>query len=142
MNFYLHTRLLLVFTMQRDVCRYYANAICVCCVCPGFLFSGDGHLPGNYGLLDQAAVLVWVNNNIEAFRGDPGRVTLFGHSVGAASVGLLMIIPQARGISINSWLIFEPLGGFTGKNNIIIILIIIIIIMTRRELLCCRAYLH
>jgi len=64
----------------------------------GFLLSGDEHLPGNYGLLDQAAALRWVNENIAAFRGDPGRVTLFGHSVGAASVGLLMIIPQTTGI--------------------------------------------
>ena len=63
----------------------------------GFLLSGDEHLPGNYGLLDQAATLRWVNNNIAAFRGDPGRVTLFGHSVGAASVGLLMIMPQTTG---------------------------------------------
>jgi len=63
----------------------------------GFLSSGDEHLPGNYGLLDQAAALRWVHENIAAFRGDPGRVTLFGHSVGAASVGLLMIIPQTKG---------------------------------------------
>jgi len=63
----------------------------------GFLLSGDDHLPGNYGLLDQAATLRWVNSNIAAFRGDPGRVTIFGHSVGAASVGLLMIMPQAAG---------------------------------------------
>jgi len=49
-------------------------------------------------LLDQAATLRWVNNNIAAFRGDPRRVTLFGHSVGAASVGLLMIVPQTAGI--------------------------------------------
>jgi len=66
----------------------------------GFLLSGDDHLPGNYGLLDQAATLRWVHENIGAFRGDPGRVTLFGHSVGAASVGLLMVIPQTTGTSI------------------------------------------
>ena len=64
----------------------------------GFLLSGDEHLPGNYGLLDQAAALRWVNSNIAAFRGDAGRVTVFGHSVGAASVGLLMIMPQTAGI--------------------------------------------
>jgi len=64
----------------------------------GFLLSGDDHLPGNYGLLDQAATLRWVNDNIAAFRGDPDRVTLFGHSVGAASVGLLMIMPQTAGM--------------------------------------------
>jgi len=72
------------------------RAACSCIA--GFLLSGDKHLPGNYGLLDQAATLRWINENIAAFRGDPGRVTIFGHSVGAASVGLLMIVPQAAGI--------------------------------------------
>jgi len=64
----------------------------------GFLLSGDDQLRGNYGLLDQAATLGWVNNNIARFRGDPGRVTVFGHSVGAASVGLMMIMPQTTGL--------------------------------------------
>ena len=64
---------------------------------PGFLTSGDSSLPGNYGLLDQVEALRWVHNNIHVFRGDADRVTIFGHSVGAASVGLMMIIPQAEG---------------------------------------------
>ena len=52
---------------------------------------------GNYGLLDQIQALRWVSENIKEFRGDPQRVTLFGHSAGAASIGLLLVVPQTKG---------------------------------------------
>jgi para-nitrobenzyl esterase len=53
---------------------------------------------GNLGILDQIAALHWLRRNIAGFGGDPTNVTLFGESVGATSVAILMAIPQARGL--------------------------------------------
>ena len=53
---------------------------------------------GNYGLLDMIKALEWIRDNIEAFGGDPQRVTVTGHSAGAMDVLALLIAPKARGL--------------------------------------------
>ena len=65
---------------------------------PDLSAESDHHSSGNYGLLDQTAALQWVKDNIDAFGGDPGKVTLFGESAGAFSVSAQMASPLAKGL--------------------------------------------
>lgn len=57
----------------------------------GFLVSTIDGLYGNYGLHDQKLALQWVQDHIKGFGGDPDRVTLFGESAGAMSIGLHLL---------------------------------------------------
>ena len=62
----------------------------------GFLYLADDI--ANVGLLDQVAALEWVQENIAAFGGNPGNVTVFGESAGAMSIGTLLAMPAAQGL--------------------------------------------
>ena len=52
----------------------------------------------NVGNLDIIAALEWVRDNIAAFGGDPGNVTIFGQSGGGGKVSTLMAMPAAKGL--------------------------------------------
>ena len=52
----------------------------------------------NFSLLDMVMALEWVRNNISAFGGDPGRVTVFGVSAGGMAVSMLLANDAAGGL--------------------------------------------
>ncbi len=61
------------------------------------------HLPGfpdsgNAGMLDLVLALRWVRDNIAAFGGDPGCITLLGQSGGGAKIATMMAMPAAAGL--------------------------------------------
>jgi len=67
----------------------------------GYLHLGDlgGHpSSGVAGMLDIVLALDWVRDNITAFGGDPGNVTIFGESGGGWKVCLLQAMPSAAGL--------------------------------------------
>src|SRR5690625_417493 len=66
----------------------------------GFLHIEDDAYAGsgNCGILDQVEALKWVKENIDSFGGDPNRITIFGESAGAMSIGTLLAIPSAKGL--------------------------------------------
>jgi para-nitrobenzyl esterase len=68
----------------------------------GFLahpaLDNEGHLFGNYGILDQLAVLKWVERNIARFGGDKDNVTVGGQSAGAVDTGIHMLSPLSAGL--------------------------------------------
>ena len=64
----------------------------------GFLFSQEvqGSGNANIGLRDQRLALHWLQENIAAFGGDPTKVTIWGESAGAYSVGAHLVAYGGR----------------------------------------------
>ncbi|MGD0499939.1 MAG: carboxylesterase family protein [Bryobacteraceae bacterium] len=82
--------ILVTFNYRLGVLGYFAH--------PELARESGRNASGNYGLLDQAAALQWVHDNIAAFGGDPDNVTIFGESAGSFAVSALMASPLARGL--------------------------------------------
>lgn len=64
----------------------------------GHLLGEEYEFSGLAGITDLVLALQWVRDNIRAFGGDPGNVTIFGQSGGGAKVSTLMSAPPATGL--------------------------------------------
>ena len=64
----------------------------------GLNAESDAGVSGNYGILDQQAVLRWVRDNAAAFGGDPTKVLLFGESAGGQNTIVQLVAPGSKGL--------------------------------------------
>ena len=65
---------------------------------PELTVESGNKVSGNYGLLDMVAALRWIKLNIEAFGGDPQKVTIAGQSAGSMAVCALVASPISKGL--------------------------------------------
>jgi len=84
-------------------CNYRLGAL-------GFMVSTKDGLFGNYGLHDQKLAMQWVQDHIYAFGGNPDKVTLFGESAGAMSIGLHLLDQYGKRLFRAVVLQSNPLG--------------------------------
>ena len=82
----------------------------------GFLCL-PGVSDGNLGLRDQIAALRFVRENIAAFGGDPDNATLVGQSAGAASIAILLTMPEADGLFRRAIMQSTPFGRMSRTSE-------------------------
>jgi len=73
---------------------------------------------GNYGVMDQAAALKWIKNNIAQFGGDPDNITIFGQSAGGGSVQTLLASPKSKNMIAKA--ISMSAGGLSDRPSALI----------------------
>ncbi|XP_037044089.1 esterase B1-like [Bradysia coprophila] len=84
----------------------------------GFMSLGTPEYSGNMGLKDQNLAINWIKNNIEQFGGDADKITVFGHSAGAASTHYHVLSSETNslfqraiamsGSALNIWSRYVP----------------------------------
>lgn len=74
----------------------------------GYLVTDE--LNGNFGFLDQQFAMKWVQENIAVFGGDKNKVTIWGESAGAMSVGLHLVSPSSQGLFSAAIMESNPTG--------------------------------
>lgn len=79
---------------------------------PALAAQNPSGTSGNWGLLDQREAMRWVQRNIEAFGGDPQRVTIFGESAGAGSVCMHLLSEASAGLFQRAILQSTPCAAF------------------------------
>jgi para-nitrobenzyl esterase len=79
--------------------------------------DSEGHLFGDYGILDNQFALHWVRDNIAAFGGNPHNVTISGQSFGGWLSTAEMLSPLAKGLfqraALQSGPVYVPLTPLT-----------------------------
>ncbi|MGK9149047.1 carboxylesterase family protein [Plantibacter flavus] len=79
-------------------------------------FSVLDDVPMNLGIADQLAALVWVQDEIAHFGGDPSNVTVFGESAGGSSVATLLAHPDAASLMTRAIVQSGPLESQTRER--------------------------
>ncbi|KAI1295438.1 Acetylcholinesterase [Halotydeus destructor] len=82
----------------------------------GFFKSETSEAPGNQGTWDLAMTISWITENIEAFGGDPKRLTLSGVSSGGSSVWILALSPVTQPFIRNVMLMSASISGNVAKD--------------------------